>query len=457
MNNTTQSPDDNASESAPSALCTDCPQEIYLEFSVVNYAGEQVASLQEFELDGMPVRQNTIIGPVKSGKHTLKALDGNELRQEILGRRHAPKRPKTTPAATQAYQQNKNYYYSTKDSLWNGLYIFTYPYGRPFRNGYLIKYIIEIEYGIDYCILMVFLDNHSGNIHGSGHAGALIINGQTQDGMFSDFGPYFPLGGVRTLELKSLLKSKNGEPNRENMGEAFHKINIEHGSNIVSKHACLGKHILFGPEHEGAITKEHSQTIKNARNIDINIIKTLAQNPFNTETIRTLKDELALGIPYTTPSARQHIGNEFLKNLIQKSGFEINGLIAWAGYILSGGAYTIMEQYVKEREKEFKAMQDNGDNAYVIYKFNCMTYAQSVLYTGLGRKLPSRDSIKIDYPNGEIQKYMDEAQLCGIFNDRRHEGEPDVVDSLTRAKEPGINHHDDIEWFLGAGGLHAHP
>ena len=376
MNNTTQSPDDNASESAPSALCTDCPQEIYLEFSVVNYAGEPVASLQEFELDGIPVRQNTIIGPVKSGKHTLKALDGSELRQEILGRRHAPKRPKTTPAATQAYQQNKNYYYSTKNSLWNGLYIFTYPHGRPFRNGHLIQYIIEIEYGIDYCILMVFLDNHSANIHGSGHAGVLIINGQTQRGMFSDFGPYFPLGEVRTLELKSLFKAPNGELHRENMGKAFHSINEIHGSGIISSHYCLVKYILFGPEHEGAITKEHSQTIKHAYSIDLNIIKTIAQNP---------------------------------KNIIQKSGFKINGLIAWAGYILPGGAYTIMEQYVKEREKEFKAMQNKGEDAYVVYEFNCMTYARSVLYTGLGRELSSRDSIKIDYPNGHIQKYMDEA------------------------------------------------
>ena len=451
MNNTTQSPDDNAPESAPSALCTDCPREIYLEFSVVNYAGEQVASLQDFELDGMPVRQNTIIGPVKSGIHRLKVLDGNELRQEILGRRHAPKRPKTTPAATRAYQQNKNYYYSPKDSLWKGIHIFIHPYGKPFRNGYLVKYLIEIEYGIDYCILMVFLDNHSGDIHGSGHAGALIIDGQTQRGMFSDFGPYFPpsnkeeqrntdnadeeiilLGGVRTLPLQeSLLKTKNGELNRKAMGEAFHTINGEYGSDIVSEHDCRAKKILSGPEHEGAINSEQPPHMIHRQNH----LEDLFLSPAS-----PLPPLLAEAIIFS-----------------DKKGFKINGLIAWAGYILPGGAHMIMKQYVQARIEEFKAMRDKGEDAYVVHRFNCMTYARSVLYTGLGRELPSRDSIKIDHPNGNIQKYMDEAQLCGIFNDRRHEGEPDVVDSRTRAKEPGINHHDAIEWFLGSGGLHARP
>ncbi len=412
MNNTTQSPDDNASESAPSALCTDCPQEIYLEFSVVNYAGEQVASLQEFELDGMPVRQNTIIGPVKSGKHTLKALDGNELRQEILGRRHAPKRPKTTPAATQAYQQNKNYYYSTKDSLWNGLYIFTYPYGRPFRNGYLIKYIIEIEYGIDYCILMVFLDNHSGNIHGSGHAGALIINGQTQRGMFSDFGPYHlilkngketHIGDVRTYEpIDLLLEKKNGKLNQKILGNIFHFLNIEYGSNTLSKNHCILSDLLNGPQHEFA------------RNY--------------------------------------HEYSPFIKK-----GFKINGLIAWAGYILPGGAYKIMEQYINKTDNKITSMQKNNKNSYKLFKFNCMTYAINILCMGLGKAPLSEKEYNINHPNTNIQKYINEAQLCGIYNDRHHEGMPDAVDGHMQSKKPGITHLMEITWFLSFRKLHAHP
>lgn len=412
MNNTTQSPDDNASESAPSALCADCPQEIYLEFSVVNYAGEQVASLQEFELDGMPVRPNTIIGPVKSGKHTLKALDGNELRQEILGRRHAPKRPKTTPAATQAYQQNKNYYYSTKDSLWNGLYIFTYPYGRPFRNGYLIKYIIEIEYGIDYCILMVFLDNHSGGYHGSGHAGALIINGQTQCGRFSDFGPYHliledgkesHIGDIRTYESTDLLlEKKNGELNKNTLGRLFHYINSEYGSDVFSEKACKLNGLLNGPRHEG------------------------------THTI----------IRYA---------------LFMEAGFKINGFIAWAGYILPGGAYKIMNHYINKTKNKITSMQAEKVDSYDLLKFNCMTYAINILYMGLDKEPLSEKSNNLNHPNDDIQEYMNEAQLCGIFNDRQHEGLPDAVDDHMQAKEPGITHHTEIEWFLSFGGLHVHP
>ena len=49
------------SETPPSALCTDCPKETCLEFTVVDYWGNPVTAPTRFELDGRPVQPDTPI------------------------------------------------------------------------------------------------------------------------------------------------------------------------------------------------------------------------------------------------------------------------------------------------------------------------------------------------------------------------------------------------------------
>lgn len=318
-----------ALDTPPSALCVDCPQETCLMFELVDYWGQPVLSPARFELDGKPAEANRLICGLPAGPHILKAVDGQDLRVKIRDLPHMPRRRTPSPAEEEAKKESKQHMALLKTELWDGVELIT----EPSATGH--KFMLEITTGIDYYILMVFLDNHSGGLHGTGHAGVFIINGQTKMGKYAHFGPYENgLGTVEDELTFSGLLTQNGTFNEEKLAEAFHKINQDKGSGIISKNMCLANGLLNGPDH----------------GMQPNIRPVGMWRPL-----------------------------VWSVNLLP--GFAINGLIAWAAYALPSGSYKRMEDYISTKVEEMGIKINNNENGYNSATFNCMDFSVAVLNT----------------------------------------------------------------------------
>lgn len=441
MNNARSPRSVSAAETPPSNLCTECSPESCLEFTVVDYWGDPVSSPTKFEMDGKPVSPDTPIRPLKCGKHILKAVDGEKLCQEIFNLPYEPVWGAPFPAYLKARREHMAYQRAPETSIWEGVPLLTYSPTSSFTKGKCRKVLVEINQGIDYYVLMVFLDNHSGGLHGTGHAGVMIINGQTGKGLYTDFGPYYPIaverrryrpygelliekitekvGEVRTEQIATmLLHTKNGTFNEEVMGDIFRDINTSYGSGIQSKNNCILKNFLNGPDHEDfhADIPYLDQVHRRLRNIAYPI------------------DPFSLFLP---------------------SGFCINGLVAWAAYVLPGGAYEHMKKYIDEEKQRMIQLQKQNKNGYSGAKFNCMTYSLAILDKGLGLDRPPGKQGDFDHPNDHIQAHMMKAQDCGIFDNRLFSGLPEAVNQTKQSPVPGIRHHDKLHWAFSMEILHA--
>ena len=115
------------SETPPSALCTDCPKETCLEFTVVDYWGNPVTAPTRFELDGRPVQPDTPIRSLRAGPHILKAVDGEEVRREILNLPYQPMREFPSPACNKARESSRTHKALRKAEIWDGVELITKP------------------------------------------------------------------------------------------------------------------------------------------------------------------------------------------------------------------------------------------------------------------------------------------------------------------------------------------
>lgn len=210
---------------------------------------------------------------LKPGSRILKAVDGEDRRRAISLRPYAPQKHWPTPATRKAKNEKKHREVEG-DALWKeGVSLLALPSEQTTESAQCYKYLIEISGGIDYYILMVFLDNHSGGFHGTGHAGAFIIDGKSRKGTYTDFGPYGEvikeifvpmmygkrekitqinkLGEARIKPQNSIvLKAEHGELDEEALAYVFSDINKIYGSKIVSREPCLLGAFGKGPAHE---------------------------------------------------------------------------------------------------------------------------------------------------------------------------------------------------------------
>ena len=443
-----------ALETPPSALCVDCPQETCLMFELVDYWGQPVLSPARFELDGKPAEANRLICGLPAGPHILKAVDGQDLRVKIRDLPHMPRRRTPSPAEEGAKKESKQHMALLKTELWDGVELIT----EPSATGH--KFMLEITTGIDYYILMVFLDNHSGGLHGTGHAGVFIINGQTKMGKYAHFGPYYNgLGTVEVLSNFSELLTQNGAFNENKLAKVFHIINENEGSGIISKNCCIFKHLLCGPAHGTAFDKDM---------------------PHN--------DEEYMCKSKTTHSIYsfiQHGGNLFSRycaeNLFDRRfayhlspGFSVNGLVAWAAYALPSGSYDKMGKYILKKQKEMSNNIKNNKNGYDILNFNCMDFSVAVLntivdvnhktvkaareaekkleedifYKGKSLSTPPLTVMSMYHPNDHIQFFMDDAHDAGIFDGRKYRGEPEAVSQKPQVAVTSIRHHKTLDFYF---------
>ncbi len=298
---------------------------------------------------------------------------------------------------------------------------------------------------IDWVVIMAFMDNHSGNLHGSGHAGAFIINGETREGLYTDFGPYTEIRTIPTTpnEPEKKIRSfseirispaawancltSDSNLNPDGLGKAWNKCNKRYGSDIYSSHTCL-RLGFYGPEHEheliylpeGAVHKQ----------------------------------------------APPH--------------FAVNGIIGWAAFRLRAGAYKEMKAFAQRCSAFIKAelskfenvrvARDSPDPAsspetqnpkeealkkpnlprdpYSGIRYNCMTYAVAVYEQGIrpdvalpGDFTENINAGIIDHPNAHISDYMRRADAAGYFDHRKYKGEPEAETGVDQSKTPGILHY----------------
>ena len=276
-------------------------------------------------------------------------------------------------------------------------------------------------------ILMVFLDNHSGSLHGSGHAGVFIIDGQANAGQYAHFGPYKNgLGEVKISDpYDNVLRTRNGSFDETELADVFSDINENYGSGIASRNACNMKIGLNGPDH---------------------------------------------GQPPGEKASFSDVAH-------MAPGFPINGLVAWAAYALPSGSYKVMEKYILEKEEEMQQNINANINGYEPVSFNCMDFSVAVLNSVVSVRHPVVYKVKnileqptikdilffvglgpsdkayifissINHPNDHIQYYMDHAHDSGIFDDRQYRGKPEAVSNKPQPSAKKLRHHKTLKFFF---------
>jgi hypothetical protein len=309
---------------------------------------------------------------------------------------------------------------------------------------------------VDWVVLMAFMDNHSGDLHGTGHAGAFIVDGSSNLGRYVDFGTYHAIykdfsidnGTGENLDpfqsrpgaLKSFARVRVSDKFSVNIiagsrlddikfGKIWQECNRRFGSMLFSDKKCL-RTGFQGPEHQHEFEADNESAHK-----------------------------------------------------ISPQNFRINGIIAWAAFRLKRGAYIAMERYalackafVDGQFEIFKksyrknddpaslpnGVDDHGINylttipdPYRPFSFNCMTWALNVYSQGLRPDVPYKTNLmqsypnswgRIDHPNAHIKQYMAMADDKGYFDDRWFQGEVEAVSGKQRypAKKPRIRHHEKI-------------
>lgn len=296
------------------------------------------------------------------------------------------------------------------------------------RKGSPLEYVVEVQVAAeDWCILMAFLDNHSGGIHGSGHAGAMIVNGKNGRGLFADFGPYYEakkdgetkvraeVGEVRILE-GSGFRVEQGKLVDATFCEFFDIINEEYGSGINSKKKCSIDIFLEGPAHES----------------------------------------------YTNDSDPMNV------YVWSPTNFAVNGLIAWAAFKLKKGAYAAMERFCRDSQAYAEEEQNKAVTYYTSGRpksekhkkmygnsFNCMTFSLAVLEQGkhpqttmrtdFGGRPEDARNFNVDHPNDHIGPLMKKANDAGFFDHRKYMGEHEASTKQKQTPQrASIRHHQSL-------------
>ena len=293
---------------------------------------------------------------------------------------------------------------------------------------------------IDWVVIMAFMDNHSGNLHGSGHAGAFIIDGETREGLYTDFGPYTEIRTIPSApgepekKIRSFSEVRispaawancltpDGNLDPAGLGKAWNKCNQRYGSNLFSSHTCI-RLGFYGPEHEHELIY------------------------------------LPEGI--THKQAPPH--------------FAVNGIIGWAAFRLRARAYKEMRllpsaathsskrnsanlnvrvardspdpaqasetQNPKEALKKTKPPRD----PYSGMSCNCMTYAVAVYEQGIRPDISCpailrKASIQAELTTPTRISAIICARLtaAGYFDHRKYKGRPEAETGVAQSKTPGI-------------------
>lgn len=306
-----------------------------------------------------------------------------------------------------------------------------------------LTHIVEIFLDrVDWCVVMAFMDNHSGTVHGSGHAGAFIIDGQSNQGRYVDFGGYNILykDGTTTVEL--------GGKRPETM-DMSKKIDKEMSAVRIS----APENVQFG---------------SNGRLVDAAFVE-IWQDVNTQYGSGITSDKMCWRIGTGGPEHEHKV--KFFPTYYKSSPdfFRINGIVGWAAFRLKKGAYAAMLAYAEKtkaytlgefqklitRKTKGKDSAPEPNDVYSLKSFNCMTYAITVLEQGL---YPER-TIKADFtqkystfesrfgpdhPNDHIKHYMDLADDKGYFHHRLALGMNEAVTNKPQQAVKAIRHNASL-------------
>lgn len=261
----------------------------------------------------------------------------------------------------------------------------------------------------DWCVILVFMDNHSGGVHGSGHAGVFIIDGTDNEGIYADFGTYnvwngSSFGKVRVSKKQTTRITADGKLEDSIFGEIWSFCNEQYGSKIHSEKSC-SRHGFRGPNHQ--------------------------------------YEMIAAG------DASQ---------MVAPKNFMVNGIVGWAAFRLKHGAYAVMKEYIDGCEKHVdeqlgKMASKSGKDPYNLASFNCMTFALNVYAQGRTPEKRFKTDCtnhvgelkrQVDHPNAHIAEYMARADDRGYFDDRKYRGEPEAVTNREQTEVQSKSHHDTV-------------
>ena len=252
----------------------------------------------------------------------------------------------------------------------------------------------------------------------------------------------------------------NSAFDENNVAKAFHKINKDEGSGIISKNCCIFKHLLCGPAHGTAFDKDmpHNDEEYMCKSKTTHSIYSFSQHGGNL---------------FATYCAENLFDRRFAYHL--SPGFSVNGLVAWAAYALPSGSYDKMGEYISKKQEEMSNNIKNNKNGYDGIEFNCMDFSVAVLNTIIDvhhKKVKyAREAQKvfdevniydgegslstlpltvmsIYHPNDHIQFFMDDAHDAGIFDDRKYRGEPEAVSQKPQVAVTSIRHHQTLDFYF---------
>lgn len=442
---------ENTPNPPPSTNRADCPEEACLEFIVVDHWGNEISPPTAYDLkDVGPVNPGVPVTCLKKRNYTLRATEGEELREKM--KKKLPYEPqgytaspdshsnmdKSTRMETAEHRADREgftHHKPREDALWEPGVRLMAECQDSLTPCRCRKHLIELEpVSLDYAIIMAFLDNHSGGIHGSGHAGILIINGSTGEGTFTDFGPY---------RKEDVIDKKTGRP----------KIDKKTGQKKVEE---LAK-VRLDPTAKGLVDPDLRLDENALGKFFVSINQKRGSGIISEKPCRFTSIVVPTPLGLRKVKGLEGPSHPMLGEGVK--GFPVNGQVAWAAYALHLGAYGRMLAYAQEQERKMAALTPEDKNGYKL-TFNCMTYAIAVLDVGLGYPADMKHgtSGNIDHPNDHIGKYMIHAVEAGFFDDRRAEGWSDANRTTPRGRAiPGIRHHTDIDCVnytdVKAGGI----
>ncbi len=270
---------------------------------------------------------------------------------------------------------------------------------------------------VDWLVHMAWMDNHSGNCHGSGHFGVMIVNGNTGKGLYADFGKYHVIkkGGV----------PHDGDGSNQDHREVKKELEEEFDMIRISKEVAVS----FTDEglFTDAIAKTWSDWNESYGSGVLHFKKCLL-----IPTLKGPNHEWTMIFP--VPTGLQKVAHP---------PYRVDGVLGWAAIRLRRGAYERMKRFIYKcrttaeykwgRTKEAYRKQEPGEapkNQYGVFSFNCMTFGLCVYEVGANPNHTMKGdlsdrvdySMVVDHPNADIQDWIAMAGDGGYFYSREYFG-----------------------------------
>jgi hypothetical protein len=274
----------------------------------------------------------------------------------------------------------------------------------------------------DWFVHMAWMDNHSGGFHGTGHYGVMIVNGDTCEALYADFGKYHMMikekskDGVR-------YKPHEGDGSNQDQREVAHELEKEFDMVRVSN------------------------TIKIELNGEGLFADKIAKHWFEWNEdygSGLMHHRKCRGIGQLGPDHEWNDADLETDSQYAVPPYAVDGVLGWAAFKLKRGAYKRMKAYIEQCKARANQYWETTKRLYALnrpsltfnrygpFANNCMSFALWVYEVGSNPNHRLRGNLQdkgafsesIDHPNRDIKKWMAKSHDSGYFYCRQFEGKP---------------------------------